>query len=451
MSLSSALCLFATLFARVQAASKLETFEGDSGGCDKLDMTFKSSSDICSGECIAVDAESVEKGAFSDSWSLQLKTTSMVMEVYAETEKCDGESGTIKMSQSELSKLLKGECAEVTLHTDEDKKEKQFYRIEGGCSATTADASASSSIAGNASSPKPASQTPSSGSDGDSPKVTGTGSASGSKGVGGSTGQEASSKAKNETAQQEASGATSEEAPGAANASGTQTNVTTVTTTTYQKWVRKTTTTTIYTPAPADVTQVWMSHESPCFVECKDHLEKVFGSGPLPATDSATFAIKMMASCRVMIDFLACVREKTDQCPPGGEVAQSVEFYTAMCMCPCRDAFVRGLRKAHNNPDDNMCTSFEDFAGCAACSSQREECDYALVDTKTEVAGRLLEAASACPTASCTGYLWQWQPKSGAGAVGEAAEGAAGSAGRTSGTMFSTALCLLLGFGALVA
>merc|ERR1712139_381825 len=105
-----------------------------------------------------------------------------------------------------------------------------------------------------------------------------------------------------------------------------------------------------------------------------------------------------------------------------------------MGMCPCRDAFVTGLRRAHDNPEANMCESFEDFAGCAACSSQREECDYALVNTKTEVAGRVLEAASACPTASCTGYLWQWQPDGAAGAVGDAAAGAdgeAGGAGRT--------------------
>eukprot|EP00746_Dinoflagellata_sp_MGD_P160813 gnl/MRDRNA2_/MRDRNA2_87737_c0_seq1.p1 gnl/MRDRNA2_/MRDRNA2_87737_c0~~gnl/MRDRNA2_/MRDRNA2_87737_c0_seq1.p1 ORF type:complete len:387 (+),score=85.17 gnl/MRDRNA2_/MRDRNA2_87737_c0_seq1:53-1213(+) len=227
---------------------------------------------------------------------------------------------------------------------------------------------------------------------------------------------------------------------------------TTQTTTTQAVWRRPTTTTTIYTPAPADATQTWLSKEDPCLVACKEPVERVFGRGPLPATDSATFAVKMMTSCRTMMDFLKCVRDPPDApdaCPANGDVVQSVEFYTAMCMCPCRDSFVRGLRKAHENREANMCVNFEDFAGCAACASQREECEYALVDTKTEVAGRLLEAASACPTASCTGYLWQWQPKSASSSVISAGAGAAddaGGAAKTFGEMSCTALYLLLGF-----
>lgn len=223
---------------------------------------------------------------------------------------------------------------------------------------------------------------------------------------------------------------------------------TTQTTTTQAVWRRPTTTTTIYTPAPADVTQTWMSKENTCLATCKEAVDRVFGRGPLPSTDSATFAVKMMNSCRTMMDFLRCVRESPDLCPADGEIAQSVEFYTAMCMCPCRDSFVRGLRKSHENPEANMCVNFEDFAGCAACASQREECEYALVDTKTEVAGRLLEAAAACPTASCTGYLWQWQP-TGSSSVISAGAGAADDAGgalKTFGEMSCTALYLLLAF-----
>jgi hypothetical protein len=194
-----------------------------------------------------------------------------------------------------------------------------------------------------------------------------------------------------------------------------------------------------------------MTKEEPCLVECKDTVERIFGRGPLPATDSATFAVKMMTSCRTMMDFLKCVRDKPAVCPADGEIAQSVEFYTAMCMCPCRDAFVRGLRQTHETPEDNMCVNFADFAGCSACSSQREECDYALIDTKTEVAGKLLEAAAACPTASCTGYLWQWQPKSASSSVLSDAAGGAGDAGgaaRTSGKMSCVIMYLLLHFWA---
>merc|ERR1711985_229196 len=98
--------------------------------------------------------------------------------------------------------------------------------------------------------------------------------------------------------------------------------------------------------------------------------------------------------------------------------------------------FVKGLRRANEDPNANMCETFADFAGCASCSSQREECAYAEVDTKTEQAGRLMEAAAACPTASCTGYLWQWQPKSAvAAAAGAGADGEAGGADRTLGSM----------------
>merc|ERR1719453_2703634 len=68
----------------------------------------------------------------------------------------------------------------------------------------------------------------------------------------------------------------------------TLSNVTTTqTTTTPYVYRRPTTTTTIVTPAPADSTQVWMAKDEPCLVECKDSVERVFGRGPLPSSDSA--------------------------------------------------------------------------------------------------------------------------------------------------------------------